>query len=135
MTKSFKKQQKRISRLVREFNKILEEDEAFYGRIYLRQYSAGWEEFADGSGGLWYGVIRVYDKETNTYKSILGDYYDIQRTIFRSTNDFIVNDLKIDIREALERKVDYRHVRHNPKDAKPFYSTYEANYSYKRYEL
>lgn len=133
MTKSFKRQQKIINKYVRHFNKILHDDEAFLGRIYLRQYSAGWHPWDDGSGGLWYGVIRIYDKETNTYKSVIGDFHSIQNIIFRETNDFIVNDLQIDIQRALALKVDYRDVKHNPMKAQPFYDHYEKNYSYKQY--
>ena len=135
MKKSFKGKQKIINRLVRQINKALEEDQAFYGRIYLRQFSAGWNDFADGSGGMWFGVIRIYDKVTNTYKSVIGNIYEVQRTLFVEVNDFIVYDLQIDVHKALALAVDYRSVPHNPRDAEPFYPYYEKNYSYKQYQL
>ena len=134
MTKSFKKKQHTINKLVRSVNKHLEQDEAFLGRIYLRQYSSGWCEYPDGSGGMWYGVIRIYDKETNMYRSVLGDYYEVQRKLWQEINDFVIMDLHINTGEAIAAHVDYRGVKHNPRDAKPFYPYYDKNYSYKRYE-
>lgn len=135
MNKSFHKKQRHINKIVRELNEFLYNDEAFLGRIYLRQYSAGWSPYSDGSGGMWYGVIRIYDKETNTYKSVLGDYYSIQRMIQPELNEFVLLDLKIDISRALALKVDYRDVRHDPRKAEPFYPYYEKNFSYKRYDI
>ena len=105
------------------------------GRIYIRQYSAGFAPYSDGSGGLWYGVIRVYDKLTNTYKSVPGDYYAIMRNLFNEVNKFIVEDLKIDIRRSIALAVDYRDVKHDLREAEPFWPYYDINYSYKRYQL
>lgn len=129
----FKKKQKEINKIVREFNKALEDDEAFRGRIYLRQYSGGVREYADGSGSIWYGVIRVYDKVTNTYKSILCDSLNIRRELFSRVNAFIILDLKYDTGKAIALGIDYRNVKHNPADAEPFYDYYEMNFSYKRF--
>ncbi len=135
MKKLFKKQQKKINQYVKQLNNELEQDDAFLGRIYLRQYSSGIIPYSDGSGALWVGVIRVYDKVTNTYKSILGDYYEVVRNLHREVNDFIINDLKIDVRRALALAVDYRDVKHNPREAEPFYPYYDKNFSYKRYQM
>lgn len=132
LKKLFKKQQSHINKLVRMINDDLFNDEAFLGRIYLRQYSSGFYEFFDGSGGYWYGVIRIYDKETNTYCSVLCDSYSAERELYQSLNDFIVRDLQIDLRRALALKVDYRFRQHNPRDAEPFYPYYNKNFSYKR---
>lgn len=133
MKKLFKKKQKEINKIVRAYNKSLENDHAFLGRIYLRQYSSGISEFSDGSGAMWYGVIRVYDKVTNTYKSILCDTYDVRRKLFFEVNDFIIRDLRYDIHKAIALGIDYRNVPHDPSKAKPFYEHYNKNYSYKRY--
>lgn len=131
MKKLFRRHQKKINKLVRLINKSLEEDEAFRGRIYLRQYSGGFIEFSDGSGGLWYGVIRVYDKITNTYKTIIGDEYDMHRILINEVNTFITDDLKYDIRKSLALAIDYRSMPHDPRNADPFYPHYDKNYSYK----
>lgn len=132
MKKLFKKQQSHINKLVREINNSLYNDEAFLGRIYIRQYSAGFYEFDDGSGGYWYGVLRIYDKETNTYCSVLCDSYSVERELLHCLNDFIVKDLQIDIRRAIALKVNYHYRPHNPRDAEPFYPYYDKNFSYKR---
>ena len=89
--------------------------------------------FSDGSGGLLYGVLRIYDKETNTYKSVIGDEHVLAMSLFQAVNDFIVKDLQIDVRRATALGVDYRNVKHDPLKAQPFYPHYEQNYSYKRY--
>lgn len=133
MNKLFKKKQKIINKYVRAINKGLAEDEAFLGRIYIRQYSGGFVEYSDGSGGYWVGALRIYDKVTNTYKTILTDSYSYQREIMETLNRFITEDLKVDIRRALALKVDYRDVPHNPRRAEPFYPQYDRNWSYKYY--
>lgn len=133
MKTSFKKTQKQINKIVRDYNRALEEDEAFRGRIYIRQYSCGFHEFSDGSGVVWYGVLRVYDKVTNTYKSILCDNYNIQHKLVTEVNNFIMLDLQYDLHKAITLGIDYRSVKHNPAKAKPFYDYYDANYSYKTY--
>lgn len=135
MKKSFKRLQKEVTKYVRDFNKALEEDKAFLGRIYIRQYSCGFIEYSDGSGAMWYGVLRIYDKETNTYKSVLGDSYSFKYALSMGVNNFVVDDLDIDIHRAIALGVDYRHVKHNPRKATPFHDSYDMNYSYKRYEL
>ena len=132
MKKSFRKKQTKINKEVKRFNKYMEEDNAFLGRIYARQYSGNRYEFSDRSD-MWVGVIRIYDKETNTYMSILGDGFSIERDLWLGANDFITKDLEIDIRKAIEEHKDYTKIHHNPRDAKPFYPSYEKNYSYKKY--
>ena len=132
--KLFRRTQKKVNKLIKLFNDSLYEDEAFYGRIYLRQYSSGWHPFTDNSGGMWYGVIRIYDKVTNMYKSVIGNFYDIRRTIFSEINSFVIEDLKINVGDSIKLGIDYRNVKHNPRDAKPFYPYYEKNFSYKRYD-
>ena len=141
MKKSFKRLQKEVNKYVRDFNKALEEDKAFLGRIYIRQYSCGFIEYSDGSGAMWYGVLRIYDKETNTYKSVCcsiskpGDSYSFKCALSMGVNNFVVDDLDIDIHRAIALGVDYRRVKHNPRKATPFHDSYDMNYSYKRYEL
>ena len=131
MNKLFKRQQKVINKYVRKVNKSLEEDDAFLGRIYIRQFSAGFIEYSDKSGGMWVGALRIYDKVTNTYKTVLTDFHQYQNEIIMTLDRFIDDDLQIDIQRAIALKVDYRDVKHNPRDAEPFYPQYERNWSYK----
>lgn len=133
MKKLFRKQQRKVNKIVRKYNKSLEEDEAFRGRIYIRQYSAGFHEFSDGSGGFWYGVLRVYDKVTNTYKSILGDIHGIEYEMYSEVNQFITRNLKINIYRATALGIDYRDMPHDPSEAEPFYDYDDKNFSYKNY--
>lgn len=131
MRKSFKKRQKAINKEVRRFNKYMEEDEAFLGRIYARQYSSGIHKYPDGSV-VWLGVIRIYDKVTNTYRSVSGNEFSIIRELWLKANDFVIEDLDIDTFKAIALHVDYRNVKHNPREAVPFYQYYNQNFSYKQ---
>lgn len=131
MRKLFKKRQKAINKEVRRFNKYMEEDEAFLGRIYARQYSSSIHIYPDGSD-IWFGVIRIYDKVTNTYRSVLGNEFDIIIKLWMEANDFIVEDLDIDTCKSIALHVDYRNVKHNPREAEPYYQYYNQNFSYKQ---
>ena len=59
-----KKYQRNFTKLVRKYNKAIEDDDLWQGRFVCRQIYSRWENFDDGSGGILYTVVRCVDKQT-----------------------------------------------------------------------
>ena len=95
-----KQYQRSFTRLLRETNKAIKEDELWLGRVEVRQISARWEEFEDGSGGVLHAVLRCIDKKTRQYKDYCFEYapwrvnlhWHISMDIL---NKFFVEDLDV----------------------------------------
>jgi len=73
----------------------LEKDPLWRGRFYVRRIKSDMEWFHDGSGGLMYVTIRIYDKKTHKRKDINTDAVDMQMHMFMWINEFIVNDVQV----------------------------------------
>ena len=95
-----KEYQRQFTRKLREANKVIREDNLWLGRVEVRQISARWEEFEDGSGGILHTVLRCIDKKTRQYKDYCLEYAPWLRTInwkisMDILNKFFVEDLDV----------------------------------------
>ena len=98
--KTRKEYQRQFTRKLREANKAIREDNLWLGRVEVRQISARWEEFEDGSGGILHTVLRCIDKKTRQYKDYCLEYAPWMRTInwkmsMDILNKFFVEDLDV----------------------------------------
>ena len=95
-----KEYQRQFTRKLREANKAIREDNLWLGRVEVRQISARWEEFEDGSGGILHTILRCIDKKTRQYKDYCLEYAPWIRTInwkisMDILNTFFVEDLDV----------------------------------------
>lgn len=95
-----KEYQRQFTRKLREANKAIREDNLWLGRVEIRQISARWEEFEDGSGGILHTILRCIDKKTRQYKDYCLEYAPWIRTInwkisYDILNKFFVEDLDV----------------------------------------
>lgn len=100
MNKMRKQYQREFTKLLRRANKIIREDDLWLGRVEVRQISARWEEFEDGSGGILHTILRCIDKKTRQYKDYCLEYAPWMRTIhwkisMEILNKFFVEDLDV----------------------------------------
>lgn len=134
---SRKKQQSILNKAVKALNKNIEYDDVWKGRFYARQFSAGYHEFSDGSGGILYVQMRLVDKKTNLYFDVFSSAPELVMSgkLWWEMNAFIVEKVNTFIAEARKDPVDYRSVFSDPLKAKAIYPQYEgATYSYKKYD-
>ena len=95
-----KKYQHQFTKKLREANKAIREDNLWLGRVEVRQISARWGEFSDGSGGILHIVLRCIDKKTRQYKDYCLEYAPWIRTMnwkisYDILNKFFVEDLDV----------------------------------------
>ena len=100
MNKMRKEYQRQFTRLLRQANRVIREDDLWLGRVEVRQISARWEEFSDGSGGILHTVLRCIDKKTRQYKDYTLEYAPWMHTIYwkismEILNRFFVEDLDV----------------------------------------
>ena len=95
-----KEYQRQFTQKLREANKVIKEDDLWLGRVEVRQISARWEEFEDGSGGILHTILRCIDKKTRQYKDYCLEYAPWMRTInwkmsMDILNKFFIEDLDV----------------------------------------
>ena len=95
-----KEYQRQFTKKLRETNRVIREDNLWLGRVEVRQISARWEEFEDGSGGILHTVLRCIDKKTRQYKDYCLEYAPWIRTMnwkisYDILNEFFVEDLDV----------------------------------------
>ena len=95
-----KEYQRQFTRKLREANKAIREDGLWLGRVEVRQISARWEEFEDGSGGILHTILRCIDKKTRQYKDYCLEYAPWMNTFnwkmsMDILNKFFVEDLDV----------------------------------------
>ena len=100
MNKMRKKYQRQLTKLLREINQVIREDDLWLGRVEIRQIGARWEEFSDGSGGILHVILRCIDKKTQQYKDYILEYAPWLNTInwkisMEILNTFFVEDLDV----------------------------------------
>lgn len=112
-----KKAQSKINKNMRALNKNLKEDTLWRGRFYVRQISARWNKFDDGSGGLLEAWVEIRDLKTGMYKGFWMDNYDLGWNLWTNVNDFIVEDSHVwdDISEVAQDKTNWDKVKWIPK--------------------
>ena len=111
MNKMRKEYQRQFTRLLRQANRVIREDDLWLGRVEVRQISARWEEFSDGSGGILHTVLRCIDKKTRQYKDYCLEYAPWMHTInwkisMEILNRFFVEDLDYWLAEVERRRTD-----------------------------
>ena len=94
----YHKYQKKLTKLVHDYNKALDKDDLWRGRFHTLQVRSRWESFDDGSGGLIHAVIRCFDKKTRKYKDFTFIYAPYLSTLYWHysmdiLNHFIVEDI------------------------------------------
>jgi hypothetical protein len=92
--------QRGFTKRLRELNKAIKEDDLWLGRFEVRQISARWHEFSDGSGGILHCVLRCIDKMTRQYKDYTIEYAPWFHTFYWHIsmdvmNKFLVEDLNV----------------------------------------
>lgn len=124
-----RKYQKGLTKLLREANKKLKDDDYWLGRFYVLQRKSYWEEFSDGSGGILHAYVRVYDHVTGYYRDFIYDYapyfHALRWHLYMDIlNTFIVEDLQASIRDE---KIDCRKLPYIKNDRRPnnYYLDYE----------
>ena len=95
-----KEYQRQFTKKLRETNRAIREDNLWLGRVEVRQISARWEEFSDGSGGILHTVLRCIDKKTRQYKDYTFEYAPWISNInwhisYDILNEFFVEDLDV----------------------------------------
>ena len=95
-----KEYQRQFTKLLKQANRVIREDDLWLGRVEVRQISARWEEFSDGSGGILHTVLRCIDKKTRQYKDYCLEYAPWMNTInwkisMDILNTFFVEDLDV----------------------------------------
>lgn len=100
MNKMRKEYQRQFTKKLREANRAIREDNLWLGRVEVRQISARWEEFSDGSGGILHTVLRCIDKKTRQYKDYTFEYAPWISNInwhisYDILNEFFVEDLDV----------------------------------------
>ena len=95
-----KEYQRQFTKKLRETNRVIREDDLWLGRVEVRQISARWEEFSDGSGGILHTVLRCIDKKTRQYKDYTLEYAPWISNInwhisYDILNEFFVEDLDV----------------------------------------
>ena len=95
-----KEYQRQFTKKLREANRAIREDNLWLGRVEVRQISARWEEFSDGSSGILHTVLRCIDKKTRQYKDYCLEYAPWMHTIhwkisMEILNRFFVEDLDV----------------------------------------
>ena len=95
-----KEYQRQFTKKLREANRAIREDNLWLGRVEVRQISARWEEFSDGSGGILHTVLRCVDKKTRKYKDYTFEYAPWISNInwhisYDILNEFFVEDLDV----------------------------------------
>ena len=100
MNKMRKEYQRQFTKLLRQANRVIREDDLWLGRVEVRQINARWEEFSDGSGGILHTVLRCIDKKTRQYKDYILEYAPWMNTInwkisMDILNTFFVEDLDV----------------------------------------
>ena len=114
-----KVQQRRMNRIVRQWNRIVENDELWRGRFVIRQKEGYMVRFFDGSGSQFWVKLRFIDRKTGYCEDIMNDANHWSWHLGWELNDFIVNPNRANAWRAEEdprkdntdyRNVDYSHL-------------------------
>ena len=130
--------QRGMTRLLRKTNKVIKEDDLWLGRVEIRQISARWQEFEDGSGGILHTVLRCIDKKTRQYKDYTFQYAPYLSTIYWKIsmdilNKFFVEDLDVwRTGDPYKEKQDWTKI---PVDTKALEHTKWSDLSISLYQL
>lgn len=118
MDKMRRKYQRQLNKAIRKVNLEICEDPLWKGRFVIRQKTAEFERFEDGSGGILIVILRMVDKKTKYYRDIRMEYAPYLEMFFRwhlflNINDFIIKDCGVwqqDPRPTLKNAIDFTKV-------------------------
>ena len=86
------KHQRKVTRVIRNMNKEIEQDELWKGRFFARTLKTDYKIYPDKSGAVIYVLLQFCDKKTGITRAEWFDEWGIMRwKMFWSMNDFIVN--------------------------------------------
>ena len=86
-----KKYKRAVNKLIRDFNKSMEEDWLWNGRFKILQKQAIFEPFSDHSGALYIVNLVIVDKKTGKEESQFFDNYSICWELYKWANKCIVD--------------------------------------------
>ena len=108
------KYQKAFNKLMKKFNKNIENNKLFKGRFVVHQMYSDFDRFDDNSGGLLYTVIRFIDKKTGYYKDydlVYAPYLNSYK-FWELSNIFITEEAKVwEYSNPYKDNTDYRKVK------------------------
>ena len=110
------KYQKAFNKLMKKFNKNIENNKLFKGRFVVHQMYSDFDKFDDNSGGLLCVIIRFVDKKTNYYKDYSFAYapYLTNYRFWEYGNQFITEDAKVyEYNNPYKDNTDYRKIKIN----------------------
>ena len=95
-----KQYQRKFSKILKELNQAIAEDDLWLGRFEVRQIGVRWHRFSDNSGGILRCILRCIDKMTCQYKDYIIEYAPWMHTFhwhlsMDIMNKFIVDDLDV----------------------------------------
>ena len=112
--KELRRYQRQLTKMIREANKMLEEDPLFLGRFCVYQTNRICEWFPDNSGGIIRAFIRVFDKKTGHYMDYTYDYAPYFHTLYWHFDMDILNNFIVEVSDFW--KEEPRHTIHNAED-------------------
>lgn len=116
-----RKHQRKVTRAIRRFNKVLEKDELWKGRYFVRIVNSNFEVYEDKSGAMLHTTLEFCDKKTGQTKLEYVDEYGICKynsyKLFDKMNTFIVVDCDVWVKDKpREDKTDYTKVKFERKE-------------------
>lgn len=112
-----KSYQRKINKIVRNINKMMEEDDLWRGRFIVYQIRAKYHKYEDNSGVACFYCFCLYDKKTGIDKKVYmvdGNWliYTNGYKLLEELNKFIVEDLDVWRKEdPIEDKTDYSKIK------------------------
>lgn len=108
-----KNHQRWFNQYCRYVNKIIENDDLWLGRFYIKQEATNMKWFEDKSGGIMYALILMCDKKTGITRSKWYDGLGMEWQFWWDFNNFIINDCKVWEEELnpYENRIDFRKVK------------------------
>ena len=129
------KYKKAFNKLMKKFNKNIENNKLFKGRFVVHQMYSDFDRFDDNSGGVLYTVIRFIDKKTGYYKDYGLCYapYLNNYKFWELGNIFITEEAKVwEYSNPYKDNTDYRKIKVEDIWRKP-YNFYNMFYLMGRY--
>ena len=95
--KAVKKEQRRLNKNIKTWNKSLNKDNLWQGRFQLRQTARYVARYEDGSGfEIWYDIA-IVDKRSGNYIVVRASQWQIENgwRFWSQVNNFIIKDVKV----------------------------------------
>ena len=95
--KAVKKEQRRVNKTIKDWNKSLNKDNLWQGRFQLRQVARYVARYEDGSGFEIHYDVAIADKKSGNYIVVRASQWQIERgwRFWSQVNNFIIEDIKV----------------------------------------